>query len=83
MCLQCGQALCSECDKKIHNKGKRLEHVREGLKSGPASEKSEPKSSSVMIQEKIALETRRSHPSPQAAAVNISVTPKTNSRAIE
>lgn len=49
MCMQCGQALCTECDKKIHNKGKRLEHVRGGLKSGPASEKSEQKSSSVIV----------------------------------
>ena len=28
ICNNCGQNLCDSCDKRIHNKGKRLLHVR-------------------------------------------------------
>jgi hypothetical protein len=30
-CPKCGQRLCEPCDKKIHNKGKRVLHVREAV----------------------------------------------------
>ncbi|KAM3138265.1 hypothetical protein pb186bvf_009541 [Paramecium bursaria] len=30
-CTQCGQILCLSCDKKIHNKGKRVLHQREQI----------------------------------------------------
>ena len=33
-CTNCGQYLCLDCDKKIHNKGKRLEHIRNKINSG-------------------------------------------------
>jgi len=32
-CDDCGQVLCLECDKIIHNKGKRARHEREGVSS--------------------------------------------------
>ena len=32
-CKSCEQNLCSECDTKIHNKGKRAQHSRQQLKS--------------------------------------------------
>jgi hypothetical protein len=30
-CEECGQNLCPKCDKKLHNKGKRISHIRETL----------------------------------------------------
>jgi len=32
-CDECGQVLCLECDKTIHNKGKRARHAREAISS--------------------------------------------------
>ncbi|CAD8052801.1 unnamed protein product [Paramecium primaurelia] len=37
-CNQCGQILCEQCDKKIHNKGKRVYHSRELIETSDSIE---------------------------------------------
>jgi hypothetical protein len=43
-CSQCGQAMCAVCDKKIHNKGNRLLHVRERIEGIQEAEEVVPQS---------------------------------------
>lgn len=33
VCELCDQLICDECDRKIHNKGKRVKHLRQRLSS--------------------------------------------------
>lgn len=40
ICLNCVETLCSECDKKIHNKGWRVMHSRVSTKHKLYEEKS-------------------------------------------